>query len=695
MKKNYFGKLVAIAMIFAGFTLTGCNENDNPSSVKQWIKPEVQLVDGGAIITGSSTADINRMLGRVKQEIYNAAQSGDQFTIDIQTPVLNSVEGDNTLNIATLTGGDLVLNLPSNIVTDVPLIIQTTGVADDAPAAASDNQVEINFPSGGSNIDLAINMPTTTVTLKGGNIDDLVATTAFNTLVIEDGVTINWLKMKDGRALVKDGGKVLGYLRDGDEEEYNNEDARAGKDGFEPRGTFYGPDVYYIKDEAEERYFTQNLKIVKGKAAKAIVGIQNAEAKDALESIIIADGAAAAIGIHDNYWDSEKATWVDAPAKGVKLIEGLGNKTAKIYPSDIDPNWQDEDKNPVNQSNMNFNHVKELKNVVADATIYPEYYDVTTDEYEDYTCEIGNINSIPNSTDCDFISPSVIYGNVENGVMPTLTNCTLTCSPGSGSYYNTQWGYYGWYSSEIVNINVINSKLTADGIYAMSPNCEGSTFKGNDISFTNYFVSGNTATVKNCKFETSEKNANASITFPYQTKDRSSFNFGFDTCEFGKGFKFFTDYEGEEPWLDKDGKPVTKGYYWYELEEDGTTIKRDERGNAIRHQSADEKDIPEANKANYEGGSTWWGSNGYWIDENPNGLKLPTYYKDYKGYLTLKSSTLDGKAITSKTDMIAGVNQGKDEKGEQATRTYYIIDGTTYEALYNANDDKWILVAVE
>ena len=144
MKKTIFGKFLAIAMIFAGFSLTSCDEKDNAIINGQvWVKPEIQLVDGGAIITGSSTADINRMLGRIRQDIIQAAQNGKTFTIDIQTSVLNCTTGDNTLNIATVTGGDVVLNLPSNIVAEVPLIIQKQGVADDATAGPSDNKVEL------------------------------------------------------------------------------------------------------------------------------------------------------------------------------------------------------------------------------------------------------------------------------------------------------------------------------------------------------------------------------------------------------------------------------------------------------------------------------------------------------------------------------------------------------------------------
>ena len=255
MKKNYFGKLLAIAMVFAGFSLTSCDENDNAIiDGKVWVKPEVQLVDGGAIITGSSTADISRMLGRVREEIMEAAQNGQKFTIDIQTSVLNSTAGDNTLIITAAQGGDVVLNLPSNVVTEVPLMIQAMGVADDAPAGPSTNDIEINIPSSSSSIDLNINMPTSTVTLKGGNIDELVAKTAWNTLIIESGITVNWLKMKDGRALVKDGGKVLGYLRNGDEQDYNNTDAYVGDEGVEPVWGPYGPDVYFIKDDTTIRF---------------------------------------------------------------------------------------------------------------------------------------------------------------------------------------------------------------------------------------------------------------------------------------------------------------------------------------------------------------------------------------------------------------------------------------------------------
>ena len=188
-----------------------------------------------------------------------------------------------------------------------------------------------------------------------------------------------------------------------------------------------------------------------------------------------------------------------------------------------------------------------------------------------------------------------------------------------------------------------------------------------------------------------DKENRAEIALPYQTKDRSSFDFTFNNCSFGKGFMFNTWFNGDKPWLDKDGKKVTKGYYWYELEEDGVTRKRNENGNYIQKHSADEKDVPEANKTNglynYE--------NGYWINENSDGLSEDAYYKDYKANIKFESTTIDGKDITAKTEFINNVGTGYDESGNPATKTYFVIDGKSYEAVYSANDHKWYLIATE
>lgn len=694
MKRSIFGKLLAIAMVFAGFSLTSCDENDNPIiNGKVWVRPEVKLVDGGAIITGSSTADINRMLGRVRQEMISAAKNKKKFTIDIQTSVLNSTAGDHTLNIVAVDGGDIVLNLPANIVTEVPLIIQKQGVTDDeAPLAppAKPNKVEINIPSSASNIDLGINMPTSTVTLTGGTIENLTAKTALSTLIIESGVTINWLKMYGGRALVKDGGKVIGYMRDGDEEKFNNNDVEVNKDGVEPVWLVTGPDVYYMKDEAEMPYYAQNLKIIKGKAALATVRIVNGLSENPLE-MYIDDGAAAGLYL-DWVYDSEKKTDVEP---NVKFIQGLGNRTAKIYPKDISDNYKDEKNNTIYYGEISFSGVKELKNVTVDVTVRPDYYDIASGEYKDYELGISNISSLPNSADCDFISSENIGGTVKNNEFAKLTNCTLTCPIEQISYeVYYDWGHYGnsTYPS-ISYINAINSKLTARSI-SVSPSSESSTFKGLFISLTNYYISGNSATIKSCKFETPDNYYYSSVYLPYQTKDRSSFNFTFDTCNFGKGLRFEVYYESEKPWLDKDGKLITKWYSWFELDENGD-YKLDDNNNRIQKRSPNESDIPETNKNNGETYDTW-PYKGYRIETSESGTTERAYYKDYKGIITFDSNTkLDGKAFTKETDFISHVSTGYDEKGEIATTTRFVIGGVSYKAVLDTDTKKYTLVEAE
>ena len=693
MKKNYFGKLLAIAMVFAGFSLTSCDENDNAIiNGEVWVKPEVKLVDGGAIITGSSTADISRMLGRVREEIMEAAQNGEKFTIDIQTPVLNSTAGDNTLIITAAQGGDVVLNLPSNVVTEVPLMIQAMGVADDTPpAATSTNEVEINIPSNASNIDLGINMPTSTVTLKGGTIENLAAKTALSTLVIESGVTVNWLKMLGGRAEVKDGGKVLGYLRDGSEQTGYDYDAFVDTLGVWPINNYGiggGYDVYYIKEETEKPYYVQSLKIVKGEQLK-VARVRVANGKQADEAkVIIADGAAASFSV-DGVSDAA-GTWYPAKVS----IKGEGNKTAKIY-SNSPYKSTDNDGNTIYLGSIDLGVVKEISNVSVDATSHPDFYDNTTQEYSKVDLVRSSIWIPVSSTDCEFLSSQSIYGNVQNSMMSEATNCDLIC-PMDTIWYDE----YSYSTTAINNVNASNSNLTAIRISNIYGNSENNTFKSSFVSFSNFYLSGNSATVKNCKFETLDKNYYSSIYLPYQTEGRSSFDFTFDKCQLGSNFRITTSFESNQRMFDKDGNLITKRYGYYELEDDGVTLKKDDDGNPFWKYVYSESDIPAANKTN---GENKYNDDGWLIGwesgTNPNGYTEPAKYKNYKCYITFSNSTIGGKAITKSTEIIRNdswaIDSENDEDDKVTTTTYINIDGKNYEPAWSPNSKKWVLSEVE
>lgn len=628
MKKNYFGKLLAIAMVFAGFSLTSCDENDNAIiNGEVWVKPEVQLVDGGAIITGSSTADINRMLGRVRQQVMEAAENGDQFTIDIETPVLNATADDHTLTIAAVDNGDVVLNLPSNIVTEVPLVIQTLGVADDTPSMPSTNEVEINIPSGSSNIDLGINLPTSTVTLKGGTVNELIAKTGWGTLIIESGVTVNWLNINGGNAVVKDGGKVLGALMD------NGFDVQ--KEGIRVDNVWKNEVPTAIPTD-EDYFYVNKAKIIKREDGNRVyfsIISYPEDPKNEVE-IVITDGARA-----------ETSAWTstDSYRPAVNII---GEGDAKI----IKEGYKDgEGKVKFDGNTISLSDIKTMTGVTADATHCLVFND-ETEEYEELEVDEEfdtYLNAPQNSKDCKFYATwSISAEGVQN-------NCSL-----EASY-----------------------------IYNIDPKSESTTFKGNSIQFSNN-LSGNSATIKNCKFEGTEDNSSTTIVFPYQTSDRKKFDFIVSGCEFSKNVKIGTSFVYDERWYDKDGNPVTDAYYWWILDENGDPITTDW---ACRQFSTSLDDVPQANKDN--GLNSWY--DGYFEEHNDYGIWKPYQYKDYTANLTFENSKYDGKAFTDKTDFIDHVGTGVATDGNPGTMTYFIIDGKKYEAVYVANTEKWRLVEAE
>ena len=98
MKKNYFGKIFAIATVFAGLSLTSCNKNDNAIINGQVFEPSnYQLVDGGAVINASTPAEVSRMITRLRQDIIKAAENKETFTITINAAALNATAADNCL----------------------------------------------------------------------------------------------------------------------------------------------------------------------------------------------------------------------------------------------------------------------------------------------------------------------------------------------------------------------------------------------------------------------------------------------------------------------------------------------------------------------------------------------------------------------------------------------------------------------
>ena len=411
MKRNYSSRFLAIALMFAGFSLTSCDENDNAIIDGQvWIKPEAQLVDGGAVVKASTISDLNRMIGRLSDAIKGSAAAGETFTINLETTALDATATEHTISIPTPQGADIVVNFTNAISTDAPLLIKSTGVADNAKPQPKSNDVEINFAAGTSDIDLEVNMPTSTVTLKGATINELIALTAQNTLIIESGVTVNWLLLKSiypySYAVVKEGAKVLGFLGNSSNTLYVYDCGIGGR-------------VYKDKlpesPTVDDYYYVQKGKVIKSEdGGYGIIDIADSyEETDIEVDITIADGAKANID----------CTW--STCTPIVNITGEGNATI------INDGYKDESgRVKLNSWGIGLPNINMLSNVTVDLSKALVMND-ETNKYEELEVDEGEYSYIfmpINSENCTFkakemdVDFEAIHGNITS---VTHKNCTF------------------------------------------------------------------------------------------------------------------------------------------------------------------------------------------------------------------------------------------------------------------------------
>ena len=416
MKRNYLGKaMVAVAMLLTGISFTSCDENDNAIIIngKEWVKPDAIKTDDGAIITGNTASDISRILMKVAKDINDAVQAGEDYVITIDAPALESEEGDNIISIPLydyLTAdptstAKVVINFANPISTDVPLVLQAKGATGGSTYPAQ-NKVDINLPSGTSDIDLELYMPASTVTLTGGNIDELITTTAWQTLNIESGVTVNWLNLNGGYVAVKEGAKVLGFASD--YIEVSNKGIRSDvyKDKVPTSWPAQEDDYYYIQKGKITKASEYNYPRIR------IYGSAEGEAKEETE-IIIPDGLWAWVETNTN----KIMPIVNITGEGDASIMTPGSISGEI----VNP-WY---------TNSNLYGINKLNNVTVDMINVmlwndeTHLYDTPTPMDESYYNRI----SLPiNSENCTFKAKNVnFYGNHcnDNVVSSTHKGCTF------------------------------------------------------------------------------------------------------------------------------------------------------------------------------------------------------------------------------------------------------------------------------
>lgn len=199
---------------------------------------------------------------------------------------------------------------------------------------------------------------------------------------------------------------------------------------------------------------------------------------------------------------------------------------------------------------------------------------------------------------------------------------------------------------------------------------ENVIFKFSEINFRNPEAA--TASVKNCKFESSNKNyRRAQINVPYQSTEISSFKFTFDNCEFSDEFKISASVNERKYIFDENGNPVWVYYYEYR-----------EEGKWISFEVASFDEIPE--EAKEKDGFDYW-----------MGQKYETVtYKDYYATIAFIDCKYADKALTPETNCF-------DYRGTPSgAYIRYEFDGKTYRAIQTYDPEKegekstWVLIEV-
>ena len=529
MKKNYFGKIFAIATVFAGLSLTSCNKNDNAIINGQVFEPSnFELVEGGAVINANTPSEVSRMVTRLRQEILKAAENKETFTININAAALNATAGDNTLSFLTVRNGDLVVNFNGTITTDEPLVLESKGVDENqASYGTAINKVAFNFPAGTSNIDLNVNMPKSSVTIKPTSgslgINELSTKTAWTTMYIESGVTVNWLNLEGGNVVIKNGGKINGV-----------ESTRL--DVYPDGLTFKGVSWYW-DDEKQQSYKVETPYLVKD-------SLRTSTSYTDKDFYMVQNGKLLAQENGDystfNTWGTEAK--VSADPFEIIIPDGVKAWTWKNWNGDYNKqNWPS--VNVTGEGNATF-------------------------MYNGGEDEKGKINLYNNGIDLSSINK--------------LTNVTVDFT--HALVWNSDDSKY-----EVLEVDTASNNYKWTNI-TLPINSENCTFNAKRFFMANNLADGIvSSTHKNSIFNSLKNDQNYTFEayFPAQNDKRKSFTLAFDTCEFdqvkfGSGFngdgETTKDYKGYISFANSKigGKAVSKTtdmIAWGSSWSDGETVK--------------------------------------------------------------------------------------------------------------------------
>ena len=637
MRKNNLIHLAVSAAIAlaASFSLSSCEDilgewdRSTPDLFPNIGKNEVTITKTatGASVTVNAPSDITNLLVSVTSDI--AAKGSSEYVFDVTNGGVKSTGSDNTITVPKVSGSNINLVFEKGINTESTLVIKASETASSTPTTAV-NKLTITMPDGTTSLNLVIDMPETSVTVKTASgsavYEGIVANTATNTLIIESGVTVKNLQVKGGRVVVKDGGTIETYVHASD-----GRIIYLKKEGVMPKYlpgiTSNGQEdwenpIFEISNEQGEPYYCQNLKVIKGSEEYTRLEIFGDFEGAKFKKLMIGDGAAV------NFGNTEYPN--------IETIEGEGNARILYGVSYLDFN---DNETMRYFGNINFYYVQNLSGVSCSP--------LWKDKVENGTSVYG----IPKNTkNCKFEARWI--GSIGYGAQ----NCSFEAE------------------EEIYSIN----DGAEDCIYTA----------GRWISFNT--PESSSVTYKNCKFNLTGDAENKTIYLyaPAQSSSISSFIWNFTNCEFGSEIQLPASIQSTKLRLDENGKVVYMDEYNYWVSGSWT----DDEGEHIYwyvNSSTDFNDVPQEAKDYGE-----VDDNQFWNDENHSGYMLnkdqpqydPVEFNNYVARFAFDGCKTGSSAITSSNFPCNDIYWVPD-----GAKLYYTIEGEDYEPQWEG-DNTVILV---
>lgn len=373
------------------------------------------------------------------QNIIQNAEEGSTVNVELIGQVATSSTDKEILIPTDAINVNLAFDYVPSEAAGAPLTINTNQAGNASTMAT--NKLSITMPESESGIDLNIDAPTSTVILLSATgttettktYKEVVARTAFNTLVVDEDVAVGNAVIEGGVVQVKEDDALESWSFAAKQ---NGDKVIITEDGGitpltipiqdEDGNPLDVPQI--IKEDINHPYYAHSLKIVKGEAAEAdyaIVWFNNAEnVSIPLKTVIVGDNAV-----------------LQTNRVAMENIIGEGERTARInYRFDYQPtsNWDEADyggEGKYYEYSPDMVGVRILKNIIfsqpeiaPNESTLPIVQNFITNGYKlvepTLKLDVNGVDEDHNGTieDCTFEYNSVFF--CQNSYKcPTIKNC--------------------------------------------------------------------------------------------------------------------------------------------------------------------------------------------------------------------------------------------------------------------------------